>query len=55
MHEKTTEKFEELEKLSKPLRDWLLEHYDLMCKIIIESGRVEVLRSELATVCKIDD
>lgn len=42
------EKIKEIEKLCQPVIDWLLDNYDPMCKIIIEEGKVEVLRIELS-------
>jgi hypothetical protein len=38
---------EELEELSKPIIEWLLKNYDPMCKVVIEQGKVEVLRTEI--------
>lgn len=37
----------ELEELCKPIIEWLLDNYDPMCKVIIEEGKVEVVRTEL--------
>ena len=38
----------ELEELSKPIIDWLLKNYDPMCRVIIEEGKVEVVRVEMS-------
>ena len=40
-------KIKELEELSKPLIEWLLNNYNPMCKIIIESDKVEVVSGEI--------
>lgn len=37
----------ELLELIKPIQNWLLDHYDSMCKIEITDSRIKVYRSEL--------
>lgn len=36
------EKFNELESLAKPLQDWMLDNFDPMCKIEIDTDGVHV-------------
>lgn len=43
------DKIKELEELSKPLVEWLLNNFNPMCKIIIESDKVEVVSGEIMT------
>lgn len=38
--------FKELEKLVEPIQKWILKNYDCMCKIIIEDGKIEIIRLE---------
>lgn len=42
-----TDKDKELLELIKPIQNWLLDHYDPMCKIEITDSRIKVYRSEL--------
>lgn len=48
-------KFEELAELVKPLQEWLQKNYDMMCKIILEIGHVEVVRGQLGLPLEFDD
>lgn len=42
-----TDRDKELLELIKPIQNWLLDHYDPMCKIEITDSRIKVYRSEL--------
>lgn len=46
------DKIKELEELSKPLVEWLLNNFNPMYKIIIESDKVEVVSGEIMTTIK---
>lgn len=35
-----------LRELAQPLIEWLIKNYDPMCSIIIEDGRVMIVRKE---------
>jgi hypothetical protein len=43
----TKEKFDELEKISKPVQDFMLANFDMMCKVEIDTDGVRILRSEM--------
>ena len=55
MKEDEEKLFEELEKLAKPLQEWLLKNYDLMSNIILDPGFVKVVRSEIGVPLEIED
>lgn len=40
------QKFDKLIELAEPIIEWLLKNYDCMCKVIIEDGNIEVIRTE---------
>lgn len=48
-------KHDELEKLAKPLQEWLLKNYCLESIIIIESDFVRVLSTEMGSPLKFED
>lgn len=39
---------DELKKLAAALQEWLASNYDPMCCIVVQTDRVEVLRSEMS-------
>lgn len=45
----------ELLDLAKPIQEWLLKHYDPMCKIEITDGHIKVYRSEIHLLQYIDN
>ena len=49
------EELDELNELALPLYEWLLKNYDPMCSIIIEYGKVRIIRDEAQTILPIDD
>ncbi len=44
------DKLQELQELSKPLRDYLRNNYDPYCKIVISSDEANIIRSEMQVV-----
>lgn len=40
--------YEELQKLAKPLQEWLLKHYNVMCSIRVDSERAVVVSDEVS-------
>lgn len=38
--------FNELKKLAKPLQEWLVNNYDPMCTMILETDRIKVVSTE---------
>lgn len=49
------ERFEELEKASKPLIDFLNKYYDPMTVAIVTEGRVDILRNEMGMPLEVRD
>lgn len=50
MNEKINkEKFDELEKLAKPLQDWMMGNFNMMCKIEIDCDGVKVWATSIGT------
>lgn len=45
----------ELLNLAKPIQEWLLKHYDPMCKIEITDSHIKVYRSEIHLLQYIDN
>lgn len=45
----------ELLNLAKSVQEWLLKHYDPMCKVEITDGHIKVYRSELHLIQYIED
>lgn len=43
------EKFDELKNLSKPLQDWMMKNFNMMCRIEITCDNVTVLAPEMGT------
>jgi dihydroneopterin aldolase len=43
----TKEKFDELEKLAKPLQDWMMDNFNMMCRIEITCDNTTVLSPEI--------
>lgn len=40
--------YEELQKLAKPLQEWLLKHYNVMCSIRVDSERAAIVSDEVS-------
>lgn len=40
--------YEELQKLAKPLQEWLLDHYSMLCAIRIDSERAAVVCDDIS-------
>lgn len=40
--------YEALQKLAKPLQEWLLKHYNVMCSIRVDSERAVVVSDEVS-------
>ena len=49
------ELMKELEELVKPLSEWLSDNYDPHCSIIIQYGRVTVVRDEIGIPLEVKD
>lgn len=47
--------FNELEEAAKPLQIFLEEHFDSMCKVVVEIGHIDVLRSEMGMPTEVKD
>ena len=50
------EQLKELAELARPIEEWILKNYNLMCEVVIEPGFVRVIRNEcrVATESEID-
>lgn len=48
LNKRTVEDFDELIKLAKPLQDWMMKNYNMMCRIEITCDDVTVLSTEMS-------
>jgi hypothetical protein len=52
--ERTAEDFKKLMELAKPLQDWMMQNYNMMCRIEINCDSVKVLSPEMGCPMKAD-
>ena len=43
MTQPTKDKFVELQKLAKPIQDWMMDNFNMLCRIEIDCDGVQVL------------
>ena len=49
------EDIQKLEELARPLAEYLAEHYDPHCCIVVTDGRANIYQSQMQAIFKQDD